>query len=137
MAQVVPGALAPVDIAVANILIGQLVRPSMVVALCTSIKPGGLLCFSGIRPSEVRMTARLKSLYFSIHLMCSLQIANLEAAYGDWLDWESEFYAEAVPGPEGREYWGTWARLVGRRKVAGDGAASVAMLEALSELAVS
>lgn len=51
--QVVPGALAPVDLAVANILVGQLVRPSMVAALCANLKPGGLLCLSGIRPDEV------------------------------------------------------------------------------------
>lgn len=51
--QVVPGALAPVDVAVANILVGQLVRPSMVAALCANLQPGGLLCLSGIRPDEV------------------------------------------------------------------------------------
>ena len=51
--QVVPGALAPVNVAVANIFVGQLVRPSMVAALCTNLKPGGLLCLSGIRPDEV------------------------------------------------------------------------------------
>ena len=48
-----PGALAPVDVAVANILVGQLVRPSMVAALCANLQPGGLLCLSGIRPDEV------------------------------------------------------------------------------------
>lgn len=110
--EVVPGALAPVDVAVANILVGQLVRPSMVAALCANLSPGGLLCLSGIRPDEV---------------------PSLKHAYGGWLDWEESMYAEASPGEEGKHYWGRWSRLVGRRRAGGTGA----LLEQLSELAVS
>ncbi|KAK1744822.1 ribosomal protein L11 methyltransferase-like protein, partial [Skeletonema marinoi] len=36
------------SLCVANILIGQLVRPSMVAALTTNLEDGGLLCLSGI-----------------------------------------------------------------------------------------
>ena len=111
--EVVPGCIIPgVDVAVANILVGQLVRPSMVAALCSNIAPNGLLCLSGIRPEEV---------------------PSLKEAYGEWLEWEDAYYEEAEPGPEGEWYWGRWSRLVGRRRAT----VGAAVLEQLSEFAVS
>jgi ribosomal protein L11 methylase PrmA len=111
--EVIPGCIIPgADVAVANILVGQLVRPSMVAALCSNIAPNGLLCLSGIRPEEVQ---------------------SLKDAYDQWLEWEDTYYEEAVPGPEGECYWGTWSRLVGRRKSAD----TAKMLEEFSELAVA
>jgi len=93
--EVVPGGLVPpADVVVANILVGQLVRPSMVCSLCANLAPGGLLCLSGVRPHE---------------------IGSLKEAYGTWVEWEDWMYAEADPGVGGEAYWGTWARLVGRR----------------------
>ncbi|EOD14583.1 hypothetical protein EMIHUDRAFT_448133 [Emiliania huxleyi CCMP1516] len=104
--EVVPGGLGviiakngvigvpPADVVVANILVGQLVRPSMVCSLCANLAPGGLLCLSGVRPHE---------------------IGSLKEAYGTWVEWEDWMYAEADPGVGGEAYWGTWARLVGRR----------------------
>ena len=112
--EVVPGSLVPgADIAVANILVGQLVRSSMVAALCSNIRPGGLLCLSGVRPTEV---------------------SSLMEAYNEWIDWDETYYAEAKPGPEGEHYWGTWSRVVGRRKI---GVATNSLLGMLSEQAVA
>ena len=109
--EVVPGGLVPqADVVVANILVGQLVRPSMVGSLCTNLVPGGLLCLSGIRPEEVD---------------------SLKEAYGDWMEWDASMYAEADPGEGGQDYWGRWARLIGRRVVTAEQTAL------LSESAVS
>lgn len=91
-----------VDICVANILIGQLVRPSMISALMTNIRPGGLICFSGIRPSEVEA---------------------LKGAYEPYLEWlDQQYYAELdAQQTEGsiESYGfdvGRWARVVGKVK---------------------
>lgn len=112
--EVVPGGLVPkADIIVANILVGQLVRPSMVAALCGNLMPNGLLCLSGIRPSEV---------------------PSLKEAYGDLVDWEESMYCEADPGSEGMHYWGRWARLVGRAKARQN---DTRFVEMLSEMAVN
>ena len=59
----------PVDICIANILIGQLVRPSMVAAIVTNMKPNALLCLSGIRPH---------------------QVSALKEAYNEYMDWIDE-----------------------------------------------
>lgn len=105
------------DLCVANILIGQLVRPSMVSAIMTNIRPNGLVCFSGIRPDEVD---------------------SLKEAYGSYVDWIDEGYAElSAKDTEGsiESYGfdvGTWSRLVGRVKDSGG-----IDTEAMSELAVS
>ena len=88
------------DLCVANILIGQLVRPSMVSALVTNIVPGGLLCLSGIRPN---------------------QVDALKKAYDDhvdeWLDYD-ELAAEDTEGSIDSYGFdvGQWARVVGRIK---------------------
>mmetsp|Transcript_45367 Transcript_45367/g.91525 ORF Transcript_45367/g.91525 Transcript_45367/m.91525 type:complete len:300 (+) Transcript_45367:49-948(+) len=112
--EVIPGCIVPgVDVAVANILIGQLVRPSMVAALCSNTRPGGLICLSGVRPDEV---------------------SSLRAAYAGWVEWDDSLYAEASPGAEGKDYWGRWARLDGRRF---DSKSNAAMIDELSEQAVS
>lgn len=107
-----------VDICVANILIGQLVRPSMVAAIVSNVAPGGLLCLSGIRPNEV---------------------VSLKQAYDPYMEWlDDEYYAElSASDTEGslESYGfdtGRWARLVGRRKVSGSDD-----VRAMSELAVS
>lgn len=107
-----PGA----DICIANILIGQLVRPSMVSAIVTNLAPGGLLCLSGIRPKEVE---------------------SLKVAYNDHIEWLDMYYDElAAVDTEGsvESYGfdcGTWSRLVGRLKSGGIDS------RAMSELAVS
>jgi len=104
------------DVCVANILIGQLVRPSMVTAIVTNVVPGGWLCLSGIRPSEVD---------------------SLKGAYGEYVDWVDDHYAElaasdTVGSVESYGFdVGTWSRLVGRVKKGGMD------VEAMSELAVS
>jgi ribosomal protein L11 methylase PrmA len=94
-----------IDICVANILIGQLVRSSMVSALMTNIRPNGLICFSGIRPSEVEA---------------------LKSAYDPYLDWlDHQFYAELdAQQTEGsiESYGfdvGRWTRVVGKVKPGG------------------
>jgi hypothetical protein len=106
-----------VDICAANILVGQLVRPSMVAALASNISPNGLLCLSGIRPNEVD---------------------SLKAAYDSSFEWLDNQYAELSASEcEGsmESYGfdcGRWARLIGRRKQddrQGD-------IERMSELAV-
>lgn len=90
-----------VDVAVANILVGQLVRPSMVSALASNIVSGGLLCLSGIRPE---------------------QVDALKDAYGTSFDWLDDQYAELSANEcEGsiESYGfdcGRWARLIGRRR---------------------
>ena len=93
----------PVDIVLANILIGQLVRPSMIAALTSNVRDGGLLCFSGIRPgSEVES------------LMEAYRPHNVE-----FLECDYEELA-AVDCQGSLESYGfdcgTWARVVGRKK---------------------
>ena len=105
------------DLCVANILIGQLVRSSMVSAILSNVAPGGLICFSGIRPWEVE---------------------SLKAAYDNHLEWIDTQYAElSADETEGsvESYGfdvGRWSRVVGRLKE------NCGMdLETMSELAVS
>lgn len=104
------------SLCIANILIGQLVRPSMVAALTTNLEDGGLLCLSGIRPGEVDA---LKEAYTGF----------------EWLD---DQYGElsAVDTPNSIESYGfdcgRWARLVGRKKVEKD-----SFIQQMSDLAVS
>ena len=118
--EIVPGCLqrpSGVDICIANILIGQLVRPSMVSAITTNMEPGSLLCLSGIRPNEVD---------------------SLKVAYDDHVDWLDEHYGElSADETEGsiESYGfdvGRWARVVGRLKATGG-----MDIESMSELAVS
>ena len=47
------------DAVVANILVGQLSRPSMVATLALGTKVGGALCLSGIRPDQCAVLERL------------------------------------------------------------------------------
>lgn len=107
-----------VDICVANILIGQLVRPSMVATLLSNLATGGLLCLSGIRPNEVEA---------------------LKAAYGHAVEWCDDQYAElSASDCEGslESYGfdaGRWTRLVGKH-IGGDKSDEI---ERMSELAVS
>jgi ribosomal protein L11 methylase PrmA len=120
--EVVPYALCTpvgVDVCVANILIGQLVRGSMVAAIVSNLVPGALLCLSGIRPDEVD---------------------SLKAAYSDHMEWLDDQYAElSASETEGslESYGfdcGRWARLVGRKTV---GAGRDRDIISMSELAVS
>ena len=69
-------------------------KRALAAAIKSNLAPGGLLCLSGVRPHE---------------------IGSLKEAYGTWVEWEDWMYAEADPGVGGEAYWGTWARLVGRR----------------------
>lgn len=111
--------IAGVDVCVANILVGQLVRPSMVAAVVSNIAPGGLLCLSGIRPGD--------------------QVESLKAAYGDSIEWIEQDYGElAAVDTEGSivSYGfdcGIWSRLVGRKK----STVRQDEISAMSELAVS
>ena len=90
-----------VDICVANILIGQLLRPSMIVALVSNLATDGLLCLSGIRPGD--------------------QVDSLKTAYGPHVAWIEEHYAElaASDTPSSIDSYGfdcgVWCRLVGRK----------------------
>ena len=108
-----------VDICVANILIGQLVRPSMVATMLSNLAPGGLLCLSGIRPDEVDA---------------------LKAAYGHSMEWCDDQYAElSASDCEGslESYGfdtGRWARLVGKHVRADNRDADI---QRMSDLAVS
>lgn len=114
--EVLPYGLPPADMVVANILIGQLVRPSMVAALASNTNVNGLLCLSGIRPNEVD---------------------SLKYAYGEHFEWLDEDFGElAAQETEGSldSYGfdcGTWARLVGRKKT------NDRDIERMSELAIS
>lgn len=121
--EVLPYEVCPpngVDACVANILVGQLVRPSMVAAIVTNIRDGGLLCLSGIRPGG--------------------EVDSLKEAYGDRVEWLDDQYAElsAFETANCIESYGfdcgRWARLVGRkRKDEGD----PGFIEQMSDLAVS
>eukprot|EP00968_Pinguiococcus_pyrenoidosus_P002005 scaffold106_cov246-Pinguiococcus_pyrenoidosus.AAC.17 len=115
--QVEPYGLEPHDVAFANILVGQLIRPSMVAVLATNLRPGGVLCLSGIRPGD--------------------QCETIKAAYAGWIDWDETLYAEAAASAEtgGKDYWGVWSRLVGRRTAKTK--LSEEVLSSLSEAAVS
>lgn len=114
--EIVPG--RGVDVCVANILIGQLVRPSMVAALVSNLSEGGLLCLSGIRPHEVD---------------------SLKKAYDESIEWIEDQYGElSADETEGSlaSYGfdcGRWSRLIGRKRVV-DGRSEI---ERMSELAVS
>ena len=55
---VVPG-MDEYDAVVANILVGQLSRPSMVATLALGTKIGGALCLSGVRPDQCAVLERL------------------------------------------------------------------------------
>ena len=55
---VIPG-MDEYDAVVANILVGQLSRPSMVATLALGTKVGGALCLSGIRPDQCEVLERL------------------------------------------------------------------------------
>ena len=119
--EVLPYDLSPprgASLCVANILIGQLVRPSMVAAIVTNLEPGGLLCLSGIRPGEVD---------------------SLKEAYGDSIEWVDKQYAELSANEtigciESYGFdCGRWARLVGRKKIASDSD----FIDQMSDLAVS
>ena len=106
------------DICVANILIGQLVRPSMVSALVTNMAPGGLLCLSGIRPHQVNS---LKEAY--------------QEHVEEWVDY-NELAAADTEGSINSYGFdvGRWSRLVGRIRKDRDRKGDV---ESMSELAVS
>jgi ribosomal protein L11 methylase PrmA len=107
-----------VDICIANILIGQLVRPSMVAAIATNIAPGGLICFSGIRPAE---------------------ISSLQDAYcnyiEEWID-TTTLQSSDCPGSIASYGYdcGEWCRLVGRTKRISSTASDIL---SMSDLAVS
>lgn len=108
-----------IDVCMANILIGQLVRPSMVAVLATNVKPGGIICFSGIRTHEVDS---LKTAY--------------EEYVEEWLD--DQYATLSASDCEGSidSYGydcGKWCRLVARTK---SGTSKYDIL-AMSELAVS
>lgn len=105
---VVPGEDA-YDFVCANILIGQLSRPSMVATLALGARPGALLCLCGVRPESRAVLLDLYGPYFS------------EAGY-----------AERAPDEHGAEYWGTWARVVLRRAEDAD---RRALLDAFSDAA--
>ena len=104
------------SLCVANILIGQLVRPSMVAALTTNLDDGGLLCLSGIRPGEVDA---LREAYTGFEW--------LDDQYGELSAAETENSIESYGFDCGR-----WARLVGRKKVEKD-----SFIQQMSDLAVS
>ena len=89
---VIPG-MDEYDAVVANILVGQLSRPSMVATLALGTKVGGALCLSGIRPDQCEVLERL---------------------YAPYYDVASKTFRD--PDSYGREYWGSWARLILRRK---------------------
>jgi len=72
--EIAPFDLKPVDVAISNILVGQLDRPSMVANLVTNLKDDGLICLSGIRPGE--------------------QCTTLVNAYAKWIKWDDELYLE-------------------------------------------
>lgn len=119
--EVLPYDLCPprgASLCVANILIGQLVRPSMVAALVTNLEENGMLCLSGIRPGEVE---------------------SLKAAYDDSIEWIDDQYAElsATETTNCIESYGfdcgRWARVVGRKKVEN----SDSFIQQMSDLAVS
>lgn len=111
---------AGVDICVANILVGQLIRPSMVAALVSNVAPGGLLCLSGIRPGD--------------------QVESLRRAYGQSVDWIEEQCGELAASQTASSFdsygfdCGVWSRLVGRKKL---GASRDDDIASMSELAVS
>lgn len=104
------------SLCIANILIGQLVRPSMVAALTTNLEDGGLLCLSGIRPGEVDA---LKEAYTVFEW--------LDDQYGELSAVETENSIESYGFDCGR-----WARLVGRKKVE-----KGSFIQQMSDLAVS
>ena len=109
-----------VDICVANILIGQLIRPSMIAALISNMAPGGLICLSGIRPGD--------------------EVETLKSAYSEHVEWVRNDYAElsASETPNSIASYGfdcgTWCRLVGRKVSTRSRSEDIA---SMSDLAVS
>ena len=91
---VVPG-MDEYDAVVANILVGQLSRPSMVATLALGTKIGGALCLSGVRPDQCAVLERLYAPYYDV----------AEKTFRD-------------PDDFGKEYWGSWARMILTRKEA-------------------
>lgn len=57
------------DYVLANILVGQLSRSSMVATLALAVKDDGLLCLSGIRPRDVDVLKEVYSPHFSFEKM--------------------------------------------------------------------
>jgi SAM-dependent methyltransferase len=108
----------PANVCLANILIGQLVRPSMVAAILSNLAPNGLLCLSGIRPGE--------------------QVESLRKAYGhavDWIGYEELSAKDTIGSIDSYGFdCGTWCRLVGRKRISGSRDDDIARM---SELAVS
>ena len=90
---VVPGDFET-SVVLANILVGQLSRQSMVATLALCAEPGANLCLSGFRPGD--QTDVLRRLY---------------EPFFDFFD-----YDEAKPDHYGSHFWGSWARLIGRRR---------------------
>jgi ribosomal protein L11 methylase PrmA len=96
--EVVPYALCGgVDVCVANILIEQLCRASMVAAIVSNMVPGATVVSFG-------------------H---STEVDSLKAAYADHAEWLDDQYAELSAVETGsivvRFDCGRWARLVGRK----------------------
>ena len=121
--EVLPYGIHPptgVDVCVANILIGQLIRPSMIAALISNIVPGGVLCLSGIRPGD--------------------QVETLKEAYSEHIEWMMDEYMElsASETPSSIDSYGfdcgTWCRLVGRKVSTRSRSEDIA---SMSDLAVS
>ncbi len=65
----------------------------MVATLALGTKIGGALCLSGVRPDQCAVLERLYAPYYDV----------AEKTFRD-------------PDAFGREYWGSWARLVLTRK---------------------
>lgn len=89
-----------VDICVANILIGQLIRSSMIIAIMTNVKSNGIICFSGLRVHEVQ---------------------TLQNAYESYIDtWYNITILDSkdcVGSIDSYGYdCGIWCRIVGRKK---------------------
>lgn len=115
--EIIPYGIQPAaDLVVANILIGQLVRPSMVAALLSNLRTNGLLCLSGIRPSEVKA---------------------LQTAYEPDIEWIEERFLKASDTVGSIESYGfdcgEWAAVVGRKITLDDSDA----VRRMSESAVS
>ena len=98
---IVPGfTLDNVDLILANILVGALIRPSMVAVLVSAVKVGGRICFSGIRPDQVE---------------------TLKQSYNRYLDFEDSVVFLSGTDVKGSvQNYGfdvaDWARVVARRR---------------------
>jgi SAM-dependent methyltransferase len=116
--EILPYGIAPAaNVCIANILIGQLVRPSMVAAILSNLATDGLLCLSGIRPGG--------------------QVESLQQAYGhsvDWIGYEELSAKDTIGSIDSYGFdCGTWCCLVGRKR-SGSRDDDIATM---SELAVS